>query len=66
MDSLSELRRVRSMMSADADHDIRKLIEKINSTSDCDESRIINPGDDAEKCGTHKVRPASESEAASQ
>lgn len=50
MNSLSEVRRVRSAMSEAVGHDIRALIAKINESRPQCSSRIIDPGTAAEQC----------------
>lgn len=53
MDSYSEVRRVRELMSQSVGHDIRKLIALINQGRDSVASRIIDPGTKAEQCDTN-------------
>ena len=50
MNSYSEVRRVRKLMSAAAGHDVRKLIATINERRSSVVSRIIDPGTKAEQC----------------
>jgi hypothetical protein len=49
MNSYSEVRRVRSAMSAAVGHDVRALIAKINERRAKVESRIVDPGSEAEQ-----------------
>ena len=55
MDSYSEVRRVRMSMSADAEHDIRKLAAKYNELRASVASRIVDPGTKAEQCTAPKT-----------
>ena len=50
MNSYSEVRRVRSVMSEAAGHDVRRLIATINERRPQSASRIIDPGTKAEQC----------------
>lgn len=50
MNSYSEVRRVRAVMSAAAGHDVRRLIAMINQRRPKAAGRIIDPGTDAERC----------------
>lgn len=52
MDSYNEVRRVREQMSKSANHDIRKLIDTINSRWSDDAKHTIDPGTAAEQCDT--------------
>ena len=45
MSSYAEIRRVRSAMSAAADHDVRRLIQSINERRPKCVERIVDPGD---------------------
>jgi len=54
MDSYSEVRRVRKLMSERAGHDIRKLIASINERWPEDTARVIDPGTQAERCDASK------------
>ena len=50
MDSYSEVRRVRRMMSEAAGHDVRKLAAMFNARRAEVADRIIDPGTKAEQC----------------
>ncbi len=54
MDSYSEVRRVRKLMSERAGHDIRKLIASINERWLGDATETIDPGTMAEQCDAPK------------
>ena len=58
MNSYSEVRRVRTVMSEAAGHDVRRLIAAINQRRPQSASRIIDPGTEAEQCDAPE-RPAS-------
>lgn len=58
MDSYSEVRRVRRLMSERAGHDIRALITLINERRQDSAARIIDPGTSAEQ--THAPGPVIE------
>lgn len=49
MNSYTEVRRVRSAMSAAVGHDVRALIAKINERRAMAASRIVDPGSEAEQ-----------------
>ena len=53
MDSFSEVRRVRKLMSEAAGHDIRKLAAMFNARRVEVVDRIIDPGTRAEQCDAH-------------
>jgi len=53
MDSFSEVRRIRKMMSEAAGHDIRKLAAMFNARRAEVADRIIDPGTKAEQCDAH-------------
>jgi len=50
MDSYTEVRRIRELMSKRAGHDIRTLIASINEKWPDDAARAIDPGTKAEQC----------------
>ena len=53
MDSYSEVRRVRSVMSESVGHDVRKLAALFNQRRSEVADRIVDPGAKAEQCDAH-------------
>ena len=55
MSSYSEVRRVRSAMSKEAGHDVRRLIAMINERRSRSTGPLIDPGTAAERCDAPDV-----------
>lgn len=55
MDSYSEVRRVRKLMSEEAGHDVRKLAAMYNARRAEVADRIIDPGTKAEQSDAHRA-----------
>ncbi len=58
MDSYTEVRRVRSEMSAAAGHDIRTLIANINKLRPAVAAQVIDPGTEAERTHSEAIPSA--------